>query len=68
MPLPSLELQPLSTNDVINKEMIKEKAKCVYTSEKNVKGYVEMAVPKTTASRCRDGSTQARHDIQRLHK
>ena len=38
------------------------------TFSKNVKGYVEMGVPKTTASRCRDGSTQARHDIQRLHK
>jgi len=29
---------------------------------------VGMAVPKTTATRCRDGSVQARHVIQRLHK
>ena len=27
-----------------------------------------MAVPKTTETRCREGSGQARHDIQRLHK
>ena len=27
-----------------------------------------MAVPKTTETRCRDGSVQARHVIQRLHK
>ena len=26
-----------------------------------------MAVPKTTETRCRDGSVQARHVIQRLH-
>ena len=25
-----------------------------------------MAVPKTTETRCRDGSVQARHGIQRL--
>ena len=29
---------------------------------------VGMAVPKTTETRCRDGSGQARHVIQRLHK
>ena len=29
---------------------------------------VGMAVPKTTETRCRDGSVQARHVIQRLHK
>ena len=28
---------------------------------------VGMAVPKTTETRCRDGSVQARHIIQRLH-
>ena len=28
---------------------------------------VGMAVPKTTKTRCRDGSVQARHVIQRLH-
>ena len=28
---------------------------------------VGMAVPKTTETRCRDGSMQARHVIQRLH-
>ena len=28
---------------------------------------VGMAVPKTTETRCRDGSVQARHVIQRLH-
>ena len=28
---------------------------------------VGMAVPKTTATRCRDASVQARHVIQRLH-
>ena len=27
-----------------------------------------MAVPKTTETRCRDGSVQARQDIERLHK
>ena len=27
-----------------------------------------MAVPKTTETRCRDGSVQARQDIKRLHK
>jgi len=27
-----------------------------------------MAVPKTTETRCRDGSGQVRHVIQRLHK
>ena len=27
-----------------------------------------MAVPKTTETRCRDGSVQARRDIKRLHK
>ena len=27
-----------------------------------------MAVPKTTETRCRDGSVQARQVIQRLHK
>ena len=26
-----------------------------------------MAVPKTTRTRCRDGSVQARHVIERLH-
>ena len=29
---------------------------------------VGMALPKTTATRCRVGSVQARHVIQRLHK
>ena len=29
---------------------------------------VEMAMPKTTETRCRDGSVQARHVIQRLYK
>ena len=29
---------------------------------------VGMAVPKTTATRCRDGRVQARHVIQRQHK
>ena len=29
---------------------------------------VGIAVPKTTETRCRDGSVQARHVIQRLHK
>ena len=29
---------------------------------------VGMAVPKTTETRCRDGSVQARQDIKRLHK
>ena len=29
---------------------------------------VGMAVTKTTETRCRDGSVQARHVIQRLHK
>ena len=29
---------------------------------------VGMAVPKTTETRCRDGSVQARHAIQKLHK
>ena len=28
---------------------------------------VGMAVPKTTETRCRDGSVQGRHAIQRLH-
>ena len=28
---------------------------------------VEMAVVKTTETRCRDGSVQARHVMQRLH-
>ena len=28
---------------------------------------VGMAVPKTTETRCRDGSVQARYVIQRLH-
>ncbi len=28
---------------------------------------VGMAVPKTTETRCRDGSMQGRHVIQRLH-
>ena len=28
---------------------------------------VGMAVPKTTETRCRDGSVQSRHVIQRLH-
>ena len=28
---------------------------------------VGMAVPKTTDTRCRDGSVQGRHVIQRLH-
>ena len=28
---------------------------------------VGMVVPKTTETRCRDGSVQARHVIQRLH-
>ena len=27
-----------------------------------------MAVPKTTETRCKDGSVQARHVVQRLHK
>jgi len=27
-----------------------------------------MAVPKTTATKCRNSSVQARHVIQRLHK
>ena len=27
-----------------------------------------MALPKTTETRCRDGSVQARQDIKRLHK
>ena len=38
------------------------------TSIKKVLKDVGMAVPKTTATRCRDGSVQARHVIQRLHK
>ena len=29
---------------------------------------VGMAVPKTTETRCRDGSVHARHVIQRQHK
>ena len=37
------------------------------TSIKNILD-VRMAVPKTTETRCRDGSVQARHVIQRLHK
>ena len=28
---------------------------------------IGMAVPKTTEARCRDGSVQARHVVQRLH-
>ena len=43
----------------------------LYTSMKNIfkKMYrdVGMAVPKTTETRCRDGSVQGRHVIQRLH-
>ena len=42
------------------------------TSMKNVfqkcKRGVGMAVPKTTETRCRDGSVQARQVIKRLHK
>ena len=30
--------------------------------------YVGMAVPKTTETRCRDGSVQARQFTHRLHK
>ena len=43
----------------------------LHTSIKNIKKMlkdVRMAVPKTTATRCRDGSVQARHVIQRLRK
>ena len=43
----------------------------LYKSMKNIfkKMYrdVGMAVPKTTETRCRDGSVQGRHVIQRLH-
>ena len=39
----------------------------VRTFSKNVEG-CRVAVPKTTETRCRDGSVQARHVVQRLHK
>ena len=35
---------------------------------KNVKGYEEGAVAKTTKTRSRDGSVQARQVVKRLHK
>ena len=35
--------------------------------EKHFQKNVGMAVPKNTETRCRDGSVQARHVIQRLH-
>ena len=43
---------------------------CLHKYEKHFqKMYrdVGMAVPKTTETRCRDGSVQGRHVIQRLH-
>ena len=43
----------------------------IYTSIKNILKMLKdvgMAVPKTTETRCRDGSVQARHVIQRLCK
>ena len=42
----------------------------IYKYEKHLKKMyrdVGMAVPKTTETRCRDGSVQGRHVIQRLH-
>ena len=41
--------------------------KVLKTFQKMLKD-VGMAVPKTTATRCRNGSVWARHVIQRLHK
>ena len=45
---------------------------CVCTSIKNLfkNMYrdVGMAVPKTTETRCRDGSVPARYAVHRLHK
>jgi len=35
---------------------------------KNILKDIGMTVPKTIETRCRDGSVQARHVIQRLHK
>ena len=62
----------MQTGPVLD-EHTHNKSSVIYTSMKNIfqkcKGmYVGMAVPKTTAARCRDGSVQARHVIQRLHK
>ena len=39
----------------------------VYKNFQKILRDVGMAVPKTTETRCRDGSVQARHVIQRLH-
>ena len=45
----------------------------IFSSIKYIKHFqkmyrdVGMAVPKTTETRCRDGSVQGRHVIQRLH-
>ena len=44
---------------------------CIYKYEKHFPKMlrdVGMAVPKTTETRCRDGSVQARQVIKRLHK
>ena len=40
----------------------------IYKYGKKMQRDTGMAVPKTTAIRCRNGSMQARHVIHRLHK
>ena len=59
-----------SRMDIINCEENQYCRSYIYKYEKHFqKMYrdVGMAVPKTTETRCRDGSVQGRHVIQRLH-
>ena len=44
-----------------------QKKGCKQVFSKTVEGCIGMAVPKTTETRCRDGSVQATHVIHRPH-
>ena len=67
--VPVESIQKNSTS--VGKPELLYKRYCIYKYEKHFpKMYrdVGMAVPKTTETRCRDGSVQERQGIQTLHK
>ena len=58
--------QQLQVDEPWTKTSVKEVLKYEKHFQKMYRD-VGMAVPKTTETRCRDGSVQGRHVIQRLH-
>ena len=58
---------PAHGGGIMNTERVRRKYNKYIKHFQKMYRDVGMAVPKTTETRCRDGSVQGRHVIQRLH-